>query len=278
MSSATHSRLDLFSRSAQQIFLLAEVYAGSYKHRTIGPQHLFLGCFTQSSLAYEFTTSLGFELNKTAIQLMSVYPDHTTGVVQPKLSQSMEATITLAIAEARRLGHTQITTAHLLIAMLIRYETWLRNLLKPVALSSRVLIALLQQALLTTHDTADDPLPTQAERERLQFQKQADTSSVVPDTFERFIRQLRGAIGLPPLKPRIAFTMIDYLAATIDILPNCAVLYTYRANQLIQRKKYLDAAIDCSQALNLRPDFAGAYLHRAVAYQEAGDFERSLND
>ena len=278
MSPEKRNRLDLFTHNAQQLLATAEAYAKYHKHHTIGAQHVFLSCFTDTSIAYEFIASLGLDLITTVYRLMSAYPERAVGVVQPKLSTSLEATITLAIAEARRLNHTHVTTAHLLIAMLIRYEPWLRETLAPVGLSNRVLIALLHQVLLTESHPTDDPLPTEAERERLQLQKKLDTSSVIPTMPERIIRQLRAAIGLPPLKPRSSFTIIDYLTAIIDVMPNCAVLYTYRANRLLHRRKYLEAAVDCSQALSLKPYFAGAYFHRASAYQEAGDFDRSLKD
>ncbi|MBX3080113.1 MAG: tetratricopeptide repeat protein [Anaerolineae bacterium] len=278
VSAASEPHLDHVSPSLRQAFLTAEAYAKRYNHRTIGPQHLFITCFTVKGIGNDWAVGLGLDSQQIMSQLLSNYSERGTPYTPSKLSDSLKATLAQAAKEVRYLGHTQITTAHVLLAMLRSYPTWLREVLKSTQLSHLVLRALLHQALLHSGGSSDDPLPTTAERERLQTHKKFDTVSVQPTGLERTGRWIKGAVGLPPLQPRPSFTTTDYLAVCIEALPTCAALYTYRASILIQREKFLEAALDCSRAIQLNPFLTWAFLLRGYAYLSVNDLERSLKD
>ena len=71
---------------------------------------------------------------------------------------------------------------------------------------------------------------------------------------------------------------IDHFTTRIDRHPHDPRLHFARGKVCIELKEYRKAIADLDHAIELDPNFAGAYSERAVALSAVGDYERAVAD
>jgi ATP-dependent Clp protease ATP-binding subunit ClpC len=119
------AKFERFSGQARQVLGLAQAEARRLKHHQIEPEHVLLGLTLLDALAAEHG-----DLDRIRVQveqLMGQGSDEApdTLVLTPRTKR----VITLAIAEADRLGQRHIGTQHLLLGLLregagVAFEVW----------------------------------------------------------------------------------------------------------------------------------------------------------
>jgi len=120
-----HGPFDRFNDRAKRTLALAQDEAVRFNHNYIGPEHLLLGLVREGEgVAARVLNSLGIELSKTrqAVEQVIGRGDSTTSPSEITLTPRTKKVIELAIDEARKLGHNDIGTEHLLLG-LVRDES-----------------------------------------------------------------------------------------------------------------------------------------------------------
>src|SRR3989442_14751595 len=111
---------DRFNDRAKRVLALAQDEAIRFNHNYIGTEHLLLGLVREGEgVAARVLDSLGAELSKvrTAVEFIIGRGHPTTSPSQSTLSPRTKKLIELAIAEARKLGHSHVGTEHLLLGL-----------------------------------------------------------------------------------------------------------------------------------------------------------------
>lgn len=107
--------------------------ARNRQHQYIGTEHLFLGLLrTQDSTLFEILQNLQVDpetARNEVIRLLQSGRDHENGLPKAYPIQRIEKEMTWAIAEAKRLKHSQLGTEHLLLGIARKRWTYFRSVL-----------------------------------------------------------------------------------------------------------------------------------------------------
>jgi len=107
-----------FDDSAKRVLAFAKDEAQRFNHSYIGPEHLLLGLSREGEgVAARGLESLGATLPKLRSAAESVIGRGETTVERVELSDTAKSAISKARFEARKLGHSQIGTEHLLLGL-----------------------------------------------------------------------------------------------------------------------------------------------------------------
>jgi ATP-dependent Clp protease ATP-binding subunit ClpA len=111
---------DRFNDRAKRVLALAQDEAIRFNHNYIGVEHLLLGLVREGEgVAGRVLNSLGVDLSKarTSVEFIIGRGDATTSPSEITLSPRTKKVIELAIDEARKLGHSDVGTEHLLLGI-----------------------------------------------------------------------------------------------------------------------------------------------------------------
>jgi ATP-dependent Clp protease ATP-binding subunit ClpA len=112
---------DRFNDRAKRTLALAQDEAIRFNHNYIGPEHLLLALVREGEgVAARVLGRLGIEMGRTraAVERVIGRGDSTTSPSEITLTPRTKKVIELAIDEARKLGHNDIGTEHLLLGLL----------------------------------------------------------------------------------------------------------------------------------------------------------------
>src|SRR5437867_2442953 len=110
---------DRFNDRAKRVLALAQDEAIRFNHNYIGVEHLLLGLIREGEgVAARALSSLGVDLAKarTSVEFLMGRGD-STSPSEITLSPRTQTVIALAIDEARKLGHGDVGTEHLLLGI-----------------------------------------------------------------------------------------------------------------------------------------------------------------
>lgn len=111
---------DRFNDRAKRVLALAQDEAIRFNHNYIGPEHLLLGLVREGEgVAARTLQTLGAELSKVrkALEFQVGRGESSIPANEITLTPSTKKVIELAVDEARRLGHSQVGTEHLLLGI-----------------------------------------------------------------------------------------------------------------------------------------------------------------
>ena len=111
---------DRFDDRAKRVLALAQDEAIRFNHNYIGPEHIVLGLIREGEgIAARVLGSLGVEMSRLRMEVDGLIGrgDSTTSPSEITLVPRTKKLIELAIDESRILGHSIISTEHLLLAI-----------------------------------------------------------------------------------------------------------------------------------------------------------------
>ena len=129
---------DRFNDRAKRVIALAQDEAIRMHHNYIGTEHLLLGFLRdEEGVAGRVLASLGVEITKvrTAVEFTIGRGDTTVSPSETTLSPRTKKVIELAIEEARKLGHPQVGTEHLLLGLVREGEGIASGVLESLGVS-----------------------------------------------------------------------------------------------------------------------------------------------
>ena len=129
---------DRFNDRAKRVLALAQDEAIRFNHNYIGTEHLLLGLIREGEgVAARVLNSLGVELSKgrTAVEFIIGRGDSTTSPSEITLSPRTKKAIELAIDEAKKLGHSEVGTEHLLLGIVREGEGMASGILESLGVS-----------------------------------------------------------------------------------------------------------------------------------------------
>ena len=112
--------LDRFTRRARQALTLAQEEAQRLNHPVIGTEHLLVGLIRVSnSVASKVLHGMGVDLRQVReIVEQTSGSEYSADPTDEKLTPRIKRVLELAVAEARRMGHHYIDTAHVLLGLM----------------------------------------------------------------------------------------------------------------------------------------------------------------
>jgi ATP-dependent Clp protease ATP-binding subunit ClpA len=129
---------DRFNDRAKRVLALAQDEAIRFNHNYIGVEHLLLGLVREGEgVAARALDSLGVELTKarTSVEFIIGRGDARTSPSEITLSPTTKRVISLAIDEARKLGHSHVGTEHLLLGIVREGEGVASGVLESLGVS-----------------------------------------------------------------------------------------------------------------------------------------------
>src|SRR5437868_6685957 len=111
---------DRFNDRAKRVLALAQDEAIRFNHNYIGVEHLLLGLVREGEgVAARVLDSLGVDLRKarSSVEAIIGRGKETTSPSEITLSPRTKKVIELAVDEARKLGHSNVGTEHLLLGI-----------------------------------------------------------------------------------------------------------------------------------------------------------------
>src|SRR5919108_4610463 len=129
---------DRFNDRAKRVLALAQDEAIRFNHNYIGTEHLLLGLVREGEgVAARSLNALGVELSKvrTAVEHIVGRGDHTFSPSEITLSPRTKKVVEFAIDEARKLGHGNVGTEHLLLGIVREGEGIASGVLESLGLN-----------------------------------------------------------------------------------------------------------------------------------------------
>lgn len=128
---------DRFNDRAKRVLALAQDEAVRFGHNYIGPEHLLLGLVREGEGAAARTLgSLGVELAKVRQTIeFQIGRGESTPPNEITLSPRTKKIIEHAVDEARRLGHSQVGTEHLLLGIVREGDTVAQKVLESLGVT-----------------------------------------------------------------------------------------------------------------------------------------------
>lgn len=113
-----------FNDDAKRTLQLAQEEAERSHHSYIGTEHLLLGLLrVESGTAFRVLTSLGIAIDPVREMIKTVLGRNERIIVQQIIPTSrVKLVIEMSFEEARRMGHNQVDTGHLLMGLLLEGE------------------------------------------------------------------------------------------------------------------------------------------------------------
>lgn len=112
---------DKFTERARKVLTLAREEARRYKHTSVGTEHIVLAVMSEGSgIAAKALNQLQVQPDAARTQIEELHPSGEQPVGEEQLGMTTQAkeSMTLAVQEARTLGHHYIGTEHLLLGVL----------------------------------------------------------------------------------------------------------------------------------------------------------------
>jgi ATP-dependent Clp protease ATP-binding subunit ClpA len=129
---------DRFNDRAKRVLALAQDEAIRFNHNYIGVEHILLGLVREGEgVAARVLDSLGVELSRarTAVEFIVGRGDATTSPSEITLSPLTKRAIEFAIDDARKLGHSDVRTEHLLLGIVREGEGSASGVLQSLGVS-----------------------------------------------------------------------------------------------------------------------------------------------
>jgi len=113
-----------FTEDAKRTLTLAQEEAERSHHSYIGTEHLLLGLLrVQKGTAYRVLTDLGVHIATVREVIKSVIGRNERILVQSIIPTSrVKKVIELSFEEARRMGHNEVDTGHILLGLIVEGE------------------------------------------------------------------------------------------------------------------------------------------------------------
>ena len=70
---------------------------------------------------------------------------------------------------------------------------------------------------------------------------------------------------------------VEIYTSALMVKDDNPILYTNRAQALLEVGRYLDASHDCRKAIRLKPDLIKGYIHLSKALKELGEFQEAID-
>lgn len=114
---------DKFTDRARKVLSLASEEARQYNHTGVGTEHVLLAIMSEGGgIAARALSQLQVQPSEVRAQVEALHPagaeEQPLGDEQPGMTTQGKESITLAVQEARALGHHYIGTEHLLLGLL----------------------------------------------------------------------------------------------------------------------------------------------------------------
>ncbi|MHB0857480.1 MAG: ATP-dependent Clp protease ATP-binding subunit [Anaerolineae bacterium] len=152
--------LDRFTRRARQSLSLAQEEARRMNHGYIGTEHLLLGLLREEEgIASRVLTDLGLSVTQVrrAVEHVVGRGDRAPATLQ--LADQSKQVLSLAIEEAKRVGHHYIGTEHLLLALVRGQDTIAASVLQSLNVNKEIVrrrvLNLMRQETMPTAAAAE---------------------------------------------------------------------------------------------------------------------------
>jgi ATP-dependent Clp protease ATP-binding subunit ClpA len=111
--------MERFTERARRALVLAQEYAESLGHTSIGTEHLLIGLMrTDGGMAVRVLHDLGLDERRVdEVTRRMTQPGQQSGIDRLELSSGIKQVLELAVDESLRLGHHRIGTEHLLLGL-----------------------------------------------------------------------------------------------------------------------------------------------------------------
>ena len=149
------SKMDRFTKRAQQALLFAQEEARSLNHSYIGTEHLLLGLMREKNgVASHVLRELGLDAHQLKVVVeRSVGHGQRSGGGKLTLSPRTKRIIGLAVDEARRMGHDYIGTEHLLLGLVREQGGVAVEILRSLGVSPEQIRQLTQESIVEKPST-----------------------------------------------------------------------------------------------------------------------------
>jgi len=200
-----------FTELARQAVVLAQEEARGLNHNYIGTEHILLGLVREEqSLAALVLDSFGITVERVRAQVVRIVgTGEEVWAGQIPFTPRAKKVLKLALGEALKLSHSDITTDHLLLGLLVEKESVAARVLRDFGADVREL----RDAVLADLDGApDEPSPLSKDPgskpfeeramiiiDRFRQQRESELSEPAPDAtgmFERFTEHARQVVLL----------------------------------------------------------------------------------
>ena len=126
-------RFDKFTERARKVLTLAQKEAFRYQNGFVGTEHLFLGLINEGEgVAAKVLTDLGMKLDELRGEVEALMVQGDKVVAENEMvgiTPRAKMVLTLAVDEARHLGHRYIGTEHMLLGLIREGEGAIAQLL-----------------------------------------------------------------------------------------------------------------------------------------------------
>lgn len=153
-------KMERFTQRARRVLSLAHEEAERLHHNYIGTEHLLLGLIREEGgVAGRVLRELGLEPSrvKEMVERLTGVGRHGGGRIE--LAPSTEQVLTLAIEEARRMGHHYIGTEHLLLGLMRQSEGVAIEVLRRLGVTPEQVRRQTRRVLQETPTRRSDPQP-----------------------------------------------------------------------------------------------------------------------
>ena len=175
---------ELFSEEARQAMQVANRLAMESGHENILPEHMFLAILSQEGTVTQACQSLGVPPSVLAQAILTQLEHVESGPV-PRAKMVIE----LAIEKRKMLGHLEVGTHHIALAIFRELDESLASALESVGISPAKLLA----EILRRHPAGEKPEPSLEELLKL-YQDHVDVRRVNGD-LERIQRAKEDAVA-----------------------------------------------------------------------------------
>jgi ATP-dependent Clp protease ATP-binding subunit ClpC len=154
-------QMEHFTNRARLCLKLAQEFAESLKHTTIGVEHILMGLLrVDGSIARHILLSLNLneaELEQQIQPLYLVNTDDNTTMESSELNEDVKQVLVLAVATARQMRNPSIGTEHLLIGLMQLNNPQITQILKIFNTDAQTIIAATESLMQEQPDEKDKP-------------------------------------------------------------------------------------------------------------------------
>jgi ATP-dependent Clp protease ATP-binding subunit ClpA len=148
-----------FTEDAKRTLTLAQEEAERSHHSYIGTEHLLLGLLrVESGTAYRVLSGLGVDIATVREVINSVLGRNERILIQSIIPTSrVKKVIELSFEEARRMGHNEVETAHILLGLIIEGEGIAAHVLTDLGATMAKVRPAIERDLARTPKRPGDP-------------------------------------------------------------------------------------------------------------------------
>lgn len=149
-----------FTDYSRVVLSVSQQIAEQMHHKTIGVEHVLIGLIRAAGVAGEVLRGLGLEYKTVSSWFRESYVDlPTDSSKQIELSGPMKRLLAAAVDEARRTGHTQVSTGHILLGLLRQRSDITKRTLAYLELDEQQMRSVVKDAILAYNNPKDEALP-----------------------------------------------------------------------------------------------------------------------